>query len=170
MTGLVTILRRVPIRTLLHSRIMLSNFGSCPNFRFLDEDGSSLTAFRNCGNIEPIRECCTLYSQAIIYYYPIASIVISSFDQALTGSFKRLFLGTMLLWSTSLKNSQAFSSCSAASLTAASTLPLDGAGDEWAESAGLGETLSNRFTLPVLELSASSSSSLDRTTAHKDGM
>lgn len=88
-------------------------------------------------------------------------------EQVLTGSFKRFLLGTMLLWSTSLKNSQTCSSCSATSLTAASTLPLDGAGEEWAESAGLGETLSNRFTLPVLELSASSSSSLDSTTANK---
>lgn len=51
MTGLVTILRRVPIRTLLHSRIMLSNFGICPNFRFLDGDGSSHKAFRNCWDI-----------------------------------------------------------------------------------------------------------------------
>lgn len=48
MTGLVTILRRVPIRTLLHSRMMLSNFATWPSFRFFDGDGSSHEVFRNC--------------------------------------------------------------------------------------------------------------------------
>lgn len=63
MTGLVTIRRRVPIRTLLHSRIMLSNFGTCPNFRFLDGDGSSHT-LRNCWDIQRKREYFLLVKNA----------------------------------------------------------------------------------------------------------
>lgn len=70
---------------------------------------------------------------------------------------------------TSSKNSTPSSSCSGVFFTAASTLPPEpqGAGEEWAESAGRGETLSSRLALPVLALSASSSSSLDRTTVEE---
>lgn len=68
---------------------------------------------------------------------------------------------------TSSKNSVFSSSCSPVLFTAASTLPPEGAGEECAESAGRGETLSSLLTLPVLALSASSSSSLDRTTAEE---
>lgn len=69
---------------------------------------------------------------------------------------------------TSSKKSALPSSCSPALFTAASTLPPEGAGEEWAESAGRGETLSSLLTLPVLALSASSSS-LDRTTGEEAG-
>lgn len=76
----------------------------------------------------------------------------------------------MIFVLTSSKNSVLSSSsccCSPALFTAASTRPPEGAGEEWAESAGRGETLSSLLTLPVLALSASSSSSLDRTTGEE---
>lgn len=75
MTGLVTILRRVPIRTLLHSRIMLSNFGICPNFRFLDGDGSSHEVFRNCWDIKQnceylhLSQCCVFARTHQVIHY-----------------------------------------------------------------------------------------------------
>lgn len=80
------------------------------------------------------------------------------------------FLGIEILVSMSAKKSGVISSCSALLFTAASTFPPEGAGEECAESAGRGDTLSRRFTLPVLALSASSSSSsLDRTTETHGG-
>ena len=86
---------------------------------------------------------------------------------SLTWSFIRALLGIVIFMLTSSKNSVFGSSCSATPFTAASTRPPDGAGEEWAESAGRGETLSSLLALPVLALSASSSSSLDRTTAEE---
>lgn len=68
MTGLVTIRRRVPIRTLLHSRIMLSNFGICPNFRFLDGDGSSHKAFRNCWDVKETVNTVLLTQRRSTFY------------------------------------------------------------------------------------------------------
>lgn len=89
-------------------------------------------------------------------------------SNGLTWSFMRARRGIVTLMLTSSKKSPPNSSCSAVLLTAASTLPPEGAGEEWAESAGRGDTLSNLLVLPVLELSASSSSSLDRTTGGGD--
>lgn len=82
-----------------------------------------------------------------------------------TWSFIRALRGIVIFMLTSSKNSVLISSCSPALFTAASTLPPEGAGEEWAESAGRGETLSSLFTFPVR--SASSSSSLDRTTGKR---
>ena len=84
-----------------------------------------------------------------------------------TGSFRGL-RGNVIFMLTSSNMSAETSSSSPGLFTAASTRPPDGAGDEWAESAGRGDTLSSRLTLPVLALSASSSSSLDRMTVEEE--
>lgn len=159
MTGFVTILRTVPTLTLRHSRMMLSHL--------LDMNLGFFVLGENCsGGWFPNWEHKNKHKKKSPQSGPPGSGPIPS----LTWSFIRALRGNVIFMLTSSKNSVFSSSCccSPALFTAASTRPPEGAGEEWAESAGRGETLSSLLTLPVLALSASSSSSsLDRTTGEE---
>lgn len=100
-------------------------------------------------------------------HFPFMIWFLFSLNKALnsTWSFILAFLGSVTAISVSVVILPILCSIPQLfSFNAASTFPVEGAGEERAESAGRGEMLS---ILLVLPLSSSSSSSLDKTTKQK---
>lgn len=166
-TGFFTILRRLPILMLRHSRMMLSHLLGVTLGFFALGGSCSGSWFPNC-KATKTRSYFLLRIKQVesnLIRNTLKKSIFKSVKWLQTWSFIRVLRGIVIFMLTSSKNSVLISSWASVLFTSASTLPPDGTGEECAESAGRGETLSSLLTLPVLALSASSSSSsLERTT------